>query len=247
VNPDRFEGQQAMNFPRDAHSPTARSRADAVDTALLAAGILAVALYGVGDLVSGLLYTGYSFRDQAISELSAVGSPVRPLMVTVILIHALLMTAFGVGIWRSAGRRSLRWAGLCLVATGLIGFPTHTVFAMSSRWLPTGFNDAMHIALTSVFSLFVSVALVLSAVAYRGWFRWYAIATLLVIAGFGAAASSAIQGLAQNATPWAGGFERINAYTYFAWIVVLAVITMRRLSASPHGPGASSGGGRTDS
>jgi hypothetical protein len=91
------------------------------------------------------------------------------------------------------------------------------------------------------------VALVLSAVAYRGWFRWYAVATLLVIAGFGAAASSAIQGLAHNATPWAGGFERINAYTYFAWIVVLAVITIRRLSASPHGPGGRSGGGRTDS
>ena len=34
-------------------------------------------------------------------------------------------------------------------------------------------------------------------------------------------------------TPWAGGFERINAYTYFAWIVVLAVVTLRRLYASP--------------
>jgi hypothetical protein len=219
---------------------------DAVNMALLAAGILAVAIYGVGDLVSGLLYTGYSFRDQAISELSAFGSPVRPLMVTVILIHASLMTAFGVGIWRSADRRALRWAGSSLVAAGLIGFPTHTVFAMSSRWLPSGFNDAMHIALTSVFSLFVAAAIVLSAVAYPGWFRWYAIATLLVIAGFGAASSSAIQGLAQNATPWAGGFERINAYTYFAWIVVLAVITMRRLVAPPRASGSRRGGGRPD-
>ncbi|MDI3213050.1 DUF998 domain-containing protein [Arthrobacter sp. AL12] len=168
-------------------------------------------------------------------------------MVTVILVHALLMTAFGAGIWRTAAdRRSLRWAGICLVATGLIGFPTHTVFAMSSRWLASGFNDVMHIALTSVFSFFVSVAIVLSAVAYRGWFRWYAIATLLVIAGFGAAASSAIQGLAQNATPWAGGFERINAYTYFAWIVVLALVTMRRPFAAAPGPaGAAGPGART--
>ena len=221
-----------MSSSGESHAPgwsrTARSRGDAADTALLSAGFLAVAVYGVGDLVSGLLYNGYSFRDQAISELSAFGSPVRPLMVTVILIHGLLMTGFGVGVWRSAHQTSLRWAGLCLVASALIGFPTHTVFAMSSRWLPGGFNDIMHIALSAVFSLLVFAALVLSAVAYPGWFRLYAIATLLVVAGFGAAASFAIQGIAQNVTPWAGGFERINAYTYFAWIVVLAVKTMRR-------------------
>ena len=230
-----------MKASREPRSLTAPARADAVNTALLAAGILAVAVYGVGDLVSGLLYNGYSFRDQAISELSAFGSPVRPLMVTVILVHALLMLVFGMGVWRSADRRSLRWVGICLVATGLIGFPTHTVFAMSSRWLPSGFNDVMHIVLTSVFSLFAFVAIVLSAVVYPGWFRWYAIATLLVIVGFGAASSAAIQGLSQNATPWAGGFERINAYTYFVWIVVLAVVTLRRLSAVPPGPGRSRG------
>jgi hypothetical protein len=91
-----------------------------------------------------------------ISELSAFGSPVRPLMVAVILIHALLVAAFGAGVWL------------------------------------------------------------------------YAIATLLVVAGFGPASSSAIRGIAQNLTPWAGAFERINAYAYFAWIVVLAVMTMRR-------------------
>ena len=27
--------------------------------------------------------------------------------------------------------------------------------------------------------------------------------------------------------PWAGGFERINAYAYFAWLVVLAVMVIR--------------------
>jgi hypothetical protein len=212
-------------------------RADPIDRVFLAAGILAVAIYVAGDLVSGLLYNGYSFRDQAISELSAFGSPVRPLMVTVILVHALLMTAFGVSVWRTADRWSLRWVGLCLVATGLIGFPNHTVFAMSSRWLPGGFNGVMHIVLTSLFGFFVAAAIFFSAVAFPGWFRWYAIATLLVVAGFGAASSSAIQGISRNDTLWAGGFERINAYTYFAWIVVLAVISLRRLDAIRQGAG----------
>jgi hypothetical protein len=62
----------------------------------------------------------------------------------------------------------------------------------------------------------------------RGWFRIYAITTLGVLMGFAAAAWVAIQGIEQNVTPWAGAFERVNAYTTFAWLIVLAVTTMRR-------------------
>ena len=51
----------------------------------------------------------------------------------------------------------------------------------------------------------------------------------LQLVGFGAASSVAIQGIEQNFTPWAGGFERINAYAYFAWLVVLAVTARRSL------------------
>jgi hypothetical protein len=53
---------------------------------LVWAGIAAGPCSNRGPAV-GLLYDGYSFRDQAISELAAFGSPVRPLMVTVILLH----------------------------------------------------------------------------------------------------------------------------------------------------------------
>ncbi|MGE5243567.1 MAG: DUF998 domain-containing protein [Betaproteobacteria bacterium] len=196
--------------------------------ALLIAGIAAVVVYAIGDIVSSLLYNGYSPRDQAISELSAFGSPVRPLMVSAILIHGVLLVLFGVGILRVGERRSLRWVGCLLIAVGAVGFPTHTVWAMSSRGMDTGFNDTMHIALSAVFSLFVVAAITLSAVAYRGWFRLYALATITVIVGFGMAASFAIRGIQQNNTPWVGGFERINAYAYFAWLVVLAVVVMRR-------------------
>jgi len=192
------------------------------------AGIAAVVVYVIGDLLSALLYNGYSYLDQAISELSAFGSPVRPLMVTIILIHGLLVLAFGVGVLRASSRRSLSWVGGILIAIGVIGFPNHTVWAMSSRDMEGGFNDTMHIILSAVFSVLVVAAMALSAVAYRGWFRLYAFATIAVVVGFGMAASFAIQGIEQNDTPWAGGFERINAYAYFAWLMVLAVTVMRR-------------------
>jgi hypothetical protein len=32
----------------------------------------------------------------------------------------------------------------------------------------------------------------------------------------------------QNDPPGGGGFERINAYAYFAWLVVLAIAVMRQ-------------------
>lgn len=69
----------------------------------------------------------------------------------------------------------------------------------------------------------------LSAVACPG-FRLYAIATIPILVGFGAASSLAIQGIEQNLTPWAGAFERINAYTYFAWLIVLAVTVHRSIN-----------------
>jgi hypothetical membrane protein len=203
-----------------------------VRRALLSAGIASAVVYAVGDVTSGLRYHGYSFRNQAISELSAFGSPVRPEMVTVIIVHGVLLIAFGAGVLLVADQKLTRWIGAILMALGAVGFPTHTVWAMSSRGMKTGFNDTMHIAMSVVFSVLVAVAMVLVALKYRGWFRAYSLATLAAVIGSGTAASIAIRGIKQNDTPWAGGFERIDAYAYLAWLVVLAVVEMRRAFGS---------------
>ena len=197
------------------------------------AAIASVSVYGLGDLVSGLLYDGYSYRDQWISELTAFGSPVRPLMVAAILVHGVLLMAFGMGIWQLAARKTLHWVGRLLIVAGAIGLPTHTVFAMSSRWMTGGFNDTMHASLSVAFGLVVFVAVALSAIAYHGWFRLYAILTIPVLVVFAAASSVAIQGIEENFTPWAGAFERINAYSYFAWLIVLAVTVHRSQRTRP--------------
>ena len=99
---------------------------------------------------------------------------------------------------------------------------------MSSHGLETGFNDTMHITLSMLFSVLVVAMIALSAAAYRGWFRVYALATMVVVVGFGAASGVAMSGVEQDDTPWVGGFERINAYAYFAWLVVLAATVIRK-------------------
>jgi hypothetical protein len=102
----------------------------------------------------------------------------------------------------------------------------HPFFPMASRW---SFTDTpMHGTLSVVWGLIISVAVALSAVAYPGWFRPYSIVTLVVMIGFGMASGIVIQGIEQNDTPWAGAFERVNAYVLMAWLVVLAVTVMRR-------------------
>lgn len=145
------------------------------------------------------------------------------------MVHGLLGAGFAVGILRAAGQnRALRWVGMALLAAAAVSIWVHPFFPMSSRWMERSFTDAMHGTLTFVWLPIIAAAMALSAVAFRGWFRLYAITTILVFMGFGAASGIAIQGLEQNDTPWAGGFERISAYALMAWFVLLAVTVMRR-------------------
>src|SRR3712207_5080593 len=98
---------------------------------LLICGILASLLYVATDIVAGMLWEGYSFSTQAISELSAIGAPTRSLVVTLGLIYDVLLIAFGLYVWiiaagggdqRRQRRHALRLVGGVLVGIGSIGF-----------------------------------------------------------------------------------------------------------------------------
>src|SRR4029450_384053 len=126
------------------------SRSRSTTKGLLVCGFAAAALYVVGDIVSGFAHKSarpYSFKDQWISELTARGSPVRPGMVSVVTIHDLLLIAFGIGVWRAgadAQNRSLRRAGVALIAAHAFGLLIHSFFPMTSRWLEPTSSDWMH-------------------------------------------------------------------------------------------------------
>src|SRR5215207_4083209 len=92
---------------------------------LLICGILASLIYVATDILAGKLWEGYSFTSQAISELSAIGAPTRPLVVTLGIIYDVLLIAFGLFVWILAGqrRRALRLIGILLViALGVIAY-----------------------------------------------------------------------------------------------------------------------------
>jgi hypothetical protein len=54
---------------------------------LLICGILSSLLYVGTDILAGTLWEGYSFTSQAVSELSAIGAPTRPLVVPLYLAY----------------------------------------------------------------------------------------------------------------------------------------------------------------
>jgi uncharacterized protein DUF998 len=87
---------------------------------LLVCGILSPILYAISDVVAGMRWEAYSFRDQTISELAAIGAPSRPLFAALLLVVYGLMVAFGIGVWESASAiHRLRIVGGLLIGLGV--------------------------------------------------------------------------------------------------------------------------------
>jgi hypothetical protein len=90
--------------------------------ALLGCGVAAALLYFGMDLLAASRYDGYSYTDQTISELSAVGAPTRSLWIPLAFVYSVLTIACGFGVWTSAAqRRALRFVAVFVAAIGILG------------------------------------------------------------------------------------------------------------------------------
>ena len=199
---------------------------------LLVCGILSSLLYVGVDVLAAMQWEGYSYTAQAFSELTAIEAPTRPLMVFANAIpYSLLVLAFAVGVWASAGRkRALRLTAGLLVAYTVAGFMGGVVFPMHSRGTqPTmTLTDTMHIVFTGAGVLSTLLAIGFAATAFGKRFRLYSIGTLLLLVLGGALAGLDGARLAAGLpTPWMGVTERINIYGSMLWMAVLATALLR--------------------
>ena len=88
--------------------------------ALLVCGIASSLLYAL--MIWGIRYEGYNPISQVPSELTAIGAPTRALWARLGWIYTVLVTAFGVGVWKSAGgNRAVRIVGGFILAYALSG------------------------------------------------------------------------------------------------------------------------------
>lgn len=199
------------------------------ERALLTCGIVAGPLYIAADILAGLLYESYSFADQHISELAAVGAPTRVLMTVLVAFHTVLVGAFGVGVWRSAGRsRALRWTGGLLITVAVVGLFGGIFAPMNPRGVEPGLAATLHLVYIGTNVLLIMAAIGFSAAAFGWRFRLYAIGsilTMLIFGGWGATYAEKIE--AGLATPGAGIIERVSVYAWLVWLVVLAIALLR--------------------
>jgi len=198
-----------------------------ITKALLICGIVSSLLYIGTDILLSMRWEGYSYADQAISELSAIGAPTRPFWLAMSFLFNPLLIAFGVGVWRAAGqKRSLRITGILLMVWGVVGF-LWLPFPMHLRGAERSFTDTMHIVMTGVTVLLITVFIGFGSGARGKWFRLYSILTLLAMWGFGAVTGMLASGIDTGTTPWMGAFERVIVYAPMLWVLVLAVILLR--------------------
>ncbi len=213
---DRGEG------PRD----TGRLR-----RALLICGLVASPWYVATDLLAGSLWAGYSFTNQAISELSAIGAPTRTLELALGLVYTALMLAFGYGVWRSVRHRALRITGTLILGIGALGL-AWTFFPIHLAGSEVTWTDTVHTVLAGV-----NVALFLAAIGFGAFasgrrFLIYSFGTFLTLlaagaVSFGLAGSQmARQGILAP-LPWFGLIERVDAYLCVLWVAVLATVLLR--------------------
>ena len=176
-------------------------------------------------------YAGYSLTSQTISELSAINAPTRSLWVLLCTFYSLLVIAFGWGIWKVAGEnRKLLIISIVMMIYGISGFfwpPMH-----QRQVLATGggtMTDTMHIVFTAVTVALMLIMLISGAATFGKRFRYYTVATIMVLLAFGILTGISSPAMAKNLpTPMIGVWERINIGVFMLWVIVFASVLLHK-------------------
>jgi hypothetical protein len=216
--------------PTDARSPRAappevtKQEPSKLKVLLLSCGIVAPLLYVATDVFLAMRWEGYSYRDQTISELNAIGAPTRTLSIVLGIVGYAFLVAFGVGVWRSAAaNRKLRVAAAALLAFGVLAWFGVPFFAMHVREAEETLTDTLHVAQLAIAGPLLLVIIGFGAAAFGWRFRLYSAATVLVTLAFGAWSGTYGADITDDLeTPWVGVIERISVYAYQLWFVAFA-------------------------
>lgn len=200
------------------------------DRLLLRCGIGAACVYVLTDVVASAAYPGFSYTDQAVSELFAIGAPTSWFVVPLFTVSSALVLFFAIGIASADRNRASRLLALMFAASALDALALWNFFPMHMRGAERTFTDTMHLILAT--NPFVLGTLVVSVFEFRGAFRWASLGTLLAIlllASFGFHYAPAID--SGQPTPGMGLSERLGQYIYAVWQVALGLLLLSRTRA----------------
>ena len=201
---------------------------------LLYCGVVASLLYIAMNILIPFLYEGYNWKTQVVSELSAVDAPTRSLWFPLGIAYTLLIAAFGLGIFRSAGqKRSLRIVGILMLLHGLLGLawsPMHQREVLAAGG--GTFTDTWHIVMSVITVLLMFFSIGFGSAAFGRGFRVYSMLTIIVFIAFGILTFKEAPQIDKNlSTPFIGLWERINIAAFMVWLLVFASILLRKRSS----------------
>ena len=198
---------------------------------LLTCGILSMLWYVVINIIVPIQYQGYDIPSQTVSELSAINAPTREFWFILCIFYSLLFIAFGLGIWLSAnGSGKLRFAAIVILFDAIFGFfwpPMHRreIIAAGGGTL----TDTLHLVWAFVHLVLMLLMIGLGSATFGRAFRFFSIAIVLVFLVFGTLTAKESTGIEANLpTPHVGIWERINIGAYMLWVIVFAILLMRR-------------------
>lgn len=211
------------------HDSTVLTGGAGLTIVLLACGILSTLYYIAVITAAAYSWPEYSSISMTVSELIGIDAPSQSMAVPLLVVYSLLVYAFGAGIWRAAGsRRALRIAAVGIAGKEVFGLIVTLFFPIHLRGIAETFTDTMHGILTGVGVLSFLIAIGFAATVFGKWFRYYSIATILVLFVFAFLTYLDVPNMTANLpTPYMGVWERVNIFGYFLWLVVLAVMLLK--------------------
>lgn len=196
-------------------------------------GFFSSLIYVAMNIFIPMWYEGYNSANHTVSELSAVGAPTRVLWIWIANLYSITATLFALGVMQSSkDNRKLCTCGIFLLLYGIVSFlwpfaPMHQREVLAAGGAT--FSDTMHLILAMISVILMTLALVFGAAALGKQFRLYSILTLISLLIFGSlTAMDAPKVEANLPTPMAGVWERINIGVFLVWVMVLALLLLKR-------------------
>lgn len=158
----------------------------------------------------------------------AIGAPTSQMVVTLFTLSSILFIAFAFGIWLSSdGKRMLQALSVMIFGNAVNSLILWNFSPMHMRGVQPSFTDTMHGILA--INPFVLISIVLGAIYFRNWFRYYSIATILrLLIAAVLAFPKALLVFENQPTPGLGITERVSQHGHQLWHAILAILFLYR-------------------
>lgn len=189
-------------------------------------GLAGALLYLLADIIGHLIEPGFIFISNPVSELSETGADHRLLFGVILVSSSIMGVVFGITIlskYKFKENKLIFIGGSLLGVMSLCTTLTATIFPMDPVGSDATIPGIMHLVLVGISVLMIFPAVILLGIGIKRkygltWFRNYSLITLgiLIISG----GSSPF--IVNNMEHLMGLAERINVYTFYLWIVIMA-------------------------